>query len=452
MSVAETIEEIRNNTSPKPLSTAEELDRLFVETGPARDERSDFRDNLRDILHEDEPRTILVHGHRGCGKSTEINKLVAGLGENWLVVRVQADDFLQASGNEAADLLLAASVRIAEVAVKERGLSSHDESLKEVLRFFADTTRTEENFRDSGLDTEGGFEAQGGLLGSLLGIRAKIVASLKFGSRTAESTVYQVRRRRGELSNSFTALCLSVEHAWQQRHPDGRMLLIIEELDKIGLADARRIFVDEGRLLSLIPVRTILTIPVFTFHSPDARAIRGFFGRHLALPMIKIRDWDGQPCYEGLVVLGRLVRKRIAESALPDDALDLLIQRTGGVLRDIFLAIQTALTFKTVKATGIITLDDIGAALDRMVTEIGNQIAYPPEDDKHPAPLQQKLAEIARLQEEGYKVPSQPDQDIQLLLMSGALIEYNGTGWLGVHPLALEYIQNLPRDPAKDPG
>lgn len=445
------IEQIRSNTSPRPLSTADELDRLFVETGPARDERTDFRDNLKDILCEDEPRSILVHGHRGCGKSTELNKLLSTLGEEWLVVRVQSEDFLQPSGNEAADVLLAASVSIVDAA-KRHGLSSDDKSLEQVQKFFSETTKGEITSKGAELETGAGVSTGGGLLGPLIGLRARIEASLKFGSRTEESTVYRVRRRRGELANAFTALCLSVENAWKKRHANGRMLLIVEELDKLGLADARKIFVEEGKLLASVPVRAIYTIPVFTFLSPDARAIRSYFGHSLALPMIKVREANGGICHTGRVVLTELVRKRVPDSAMPQDALDHLIDRTGGVLRDIFLAIQTAITFRAVKASGIVGLDDIKAALDRMVSEMGNQIAYPPEEGKDPEPLRAKLREIAALQREKKTVPTQPDQDVQYLLMSGALLEYNGTSWLGVHPLALSYLESLPHGSGRQPA
>jgi len=50
---------------------------------------------------------------------------------------------------------------------------------------------------------------------------------------------------------------------------------------------------------------------------------------------------------------------------------------------------------------------------------------------------------LAKQQKAGKRISTQPDPDLQLLLMSGALIEYNGERWLGVHPLALQYIQGL---------
>lgn len=436
---------LRHNCSPRPLREKEDIDNLFTETGIARDEQTDFRQNLLDILQDSSAQTILVHRHRGCGKSTEINKLVEGFDPRWLVVRVQSSDYLQSAGNEAADILLAASICLLEMAEK-KGLSLDDSVAKAVLGYFAETTKTEIKDKEAEFDLGGGFDAAAGLLGQLFGIKAKLESSLKYGSRSAESTVMQIRRRKGELAAAFHALSIAIEGEWrkmQGKDPEARLILIVEELDKLGLSDARRIFVGEPHLLGEIPIRAIFTIPVFTFHSPEAASIRANFDHDLALPMIKTRQQDGTSCEKGKTVLGMLIRKRACANVLPDDAMESLIERTGGVLRDIFQAIQVALTFKTVKATGIVGHQEINLALDRMVSDIGLQIAYPLEEDKSPAPLQKKLAEIAKKQDAGFADRSQPDRDIQILLMSGALIEYNGIGWLGVHPLARDYLRAI---------
>ena len=118
-----------------------------------------------------------------------------------------------------------------------------------------------------------------------------------------------------------------------------------------------------------------------------------------------------------------------------------LIERTGGVLRDIFQAIQVALTFRTVKATGIVGKDEINLALDRMVRHRA-WIAYPLEATKARLRCKGNSLRSQRSRMQGSR-PFPPDRDIQILLMSGALIERNGIGWLGVHPLARDYLRAI---------
>lgn len=442
---AKTLADARRTCGPQPLSPGEGLEDFWVETESARDAESSFRLNLLELLEQEGAPKVLVHGHRGCGKSTEINKFVSELPDTWLVVRVNASDFLPTSGNEAADVLLAAATALF-AAAEERKLPVNPESLDQVLRYFSEVTETHKSSRESAHEGEAGADLGASTLGKLIGLRAKLVSALKFESRTEESIVRRVRRSKGELCKAVNALCLGIEQAWKEHHhqpPDARVLLIVEELDKLGLADARQIFVNDGRILAEVTIRAIYTIPVFTFHSADAGAIRSYFEHDLPLPMIKVIESNGDHCKKGRTILRSIVRRRVAEEILSDDALDELIKRTGGVLRDLFNAIRTAAGFKSVRESGTIGREAVSEALDRMVGVLGVQIAYPPEDKKSPRPLQERLAELAKQQKAGKRISTQPDPDLQLLLMSGALIEYNGERWLGVHPLALQYIQGL---------
>jgi hypothetical protein len=54
------------------------------------------------------------------------------------------------------------------------------------------------------------------------------------------------------------------------------------------------------------------------------------------------------------------------------------------------------------------------------------------------------LATIANEQRSNLASPVRSNEDIQILLKSGSLLEYNnGKRWLGVHPLALKYLEEL---------
>jgi hypothetical protein len=444
--VADTLAQAQANCSPKPLTDSGIRD-FWVETAPARDDLTSFRGNLLKLLQLSVPQRILVHGHRGCGKSTELNKLISELGPEWLPISLLAGDFLPVSGNQAADVLLAACTRIIDIA-KEKELDLDEAALKPVVAFFNDTTTTQQSSRESAAEVGAGINTSSSLLEKLVGISAKFTSALKFGSRTDTSTVTKIRHRKGELMSAVNALGIATEQAWRTKtkNPNAKVLLVIEDLDKLGLADAREIFVNDARLLGSVTLRAIYTVPIFTFHSPDANAIRTYFDHILGLPMIKTHTRLGQPCEPGRAVLRTIIRKRVNATVLPDDAMNLLIKRTGGVLRDIFDAIQSCADFIPVQNSNIMDKGSIKTALDRMIATMGLQIGYPPEDKKSPKPLQVRLAAIAKAQSEGKEVATEPDPDLQYLLMSGALIEYNGDRWLGVHPLARDYLIELGQD------
>ena len=440
--------------SPKPLS-GESLANFWVETQGARDDLMAIRRNLADALIPAGTPALLVAGHRGCGKSTELNKFVGELpGDRWLVVQVKAGEFLPISGNEAADVLLAICVRLIDV-VKQHDLGLNEDSLHPVLKYFDDVTETREVSVDKGGAASGGMNVGESWLGKLVGLQGSLEIDLKYGSRESTSRVARVRQRKGELANAVKALFVAAELAWRRQspsHPNRRILLVVEDLDKLGLHDARRIFVEDGRLLAEVGVPSIFTIPIFTFYSPDAAAIRGYGFVEMRLPMIKVFNEDGTPSEKGRAALREIVRSRVDAHVLPDDAMEHLISQTGGVLRDVFEAIQTAAQFLPVKESGVIQRRFIEEALRRMQTSIGLRIAYPPDAQgmlKNPRPLQEKLARLAKdaaNRDAGHAPTAEADPDLQLLLMSGALLEYNGIGWLGVHPLARAYLRKLGHD------
>ena len=95
------------------------------------------------------------------------------------------------------------------------------------------------------------------------------------------------------------------------------------------------------------------------------------------------------------------------------------------------------------RASKVIERSAIESALGRMVSDIGLRICYPHEQEKEPQPLLEQLASIAAEQKRNLHVPVRANPDIQILLKSGALLEYNSERWLGVHPLALKYLDKL---------
>lgn len=124
---ATTLEEARRNGTLGSLDL-ERLQDFWRETSDARAENRDFRQDLRELLQQPDAQPILVRGYPGCGKRTEINKVLSELGPLWLVVKLDAHGVLPVSGNEAADVLLAVCTRMVEVA-KDHGLALNEDAL-----------------------------------------------------------------------------------------------------------------------------------------------------------------------------------------------------------------------------------------------------------------------------------------------------------------------------------
>jgi hypothetical protein len=219
-----------------------------------------------------------------------------------------------------------------------------------------------------------------------------------------------------------------------------RLLFIVEDLDKLDIATARQVFIERPTILAALNVSIIYTIPIFTFHSPDARILTNNFLHGISLPMIKVAGPEGQSA-EGFDVVRDIIIRRLGEAALTRPALDLLIEKTGGVLQHAFEVIVGATLLRdTAVPLGI---EQIRHSLQRRRSEFLTEITLPYE----PVPglerreqLFERLRECWDNQRDGR--PSRPSGEAidQVLLKSCALVEYNGERWLGVHPLVQEIL------------
>jgi hypothetical protein len=318
-----------------------------------------------------------------------------------------------------------------------------DEQLKKVGDWFNEVTITKETGRDTQLESAAGAEASPGnwLLG-LGNMFAKFSSEIKFRGSSQTSIVEAVRKRPADLIEQINRLIESVVAALQPS--ERRLLIIVEDLDKLSIADARRVFIENSNLLTGLRANIIYTIPIFTFYSPDASAMKAAFDHDFSLPMIKIFEPNGDRA-RGFEIVKEIVHRRVAKTAIDEAALDLLITKTGGVLRHVFEVLQTAASMTTLREPPI-QKPHIEYALGRLKSDLGLQIALPQpkiEGVEKVEQLYDKLVEYAQRRAEGKACQPTSDAIVQVLLQSCALVEYNGTRWLGVHPLVLEFLKGL---------
>ncbi|MBW2664102.1 MAG: hypothetical protein JRD93_19520, partial [Deltaproteobacteria bacterium] len=201
-----------------------------------------------------------------------------------------------------------------------------------------------------------------------------------------------------------------------------QLLIIVEDLDKLELMQAREMYVNHVNLLTGVTANIIYTIPIFLFHSPDVNAFKHHFDDVVALPMIKVTDPEGQPA-PGFNTVKKIIMQRIEDNLIKEDALDRLVTMTGGVLRHY--------------------------GLNQLRKDFWQQISLPfdslPDGPKSVDDLYNRLADYGRKQLKGEKPRPVSDSVNQLLLKSCALVEYNGEGWFGVHPLVIENLKDLGR-------
>lgn len=436
---ANTLRDLRRVCGLGPLNTPEEL-RFWVDTDAARADQFSLRTRIRQTLEDETDTRILVYGHGGSGKSTELSKLVETLGDAYFTVRFSIRNEMNLAAVQAEDILLVLTERLLQQA-QEADLSVSDSAIQPVHDYFATVTRETRQSSDSTLKVAAEAKAGTGFLMPLVKLLASIKSEIKLNAHSNETVVARLRKRPADLLQQINLVLNAVRHAI----PAGRrLLLIVEDLDKLDIASARRVFIENTNLLTGIVADIIYTIPIFTFHSPDAGVLRTNF-RAFGLPMIKTTEWNGKPA-PGFAAVRAIVHSRIEPSAIASDALDLLIEKTGGVLQHTFEVLRDAASLNSSAIP--LTRREITAALEHKRSEFWSDITLPTTPVAGVAcvdQLYERLAEYANRQVKGLKNPPKVDAINQILLRSCALVEYNGKRWYGVHPLVIDNLRELGR-------
>lgn len=117
MKQAANLSEIQQSFAPRPLRR-EELEEFFVLTDDARDPVVSRRDLLRKALKRNPGgnQKMLLAGHRGCGKSSELVKLADELSPTFVTASFSVEDECNLAHVPIEDVLVVMMERLAAVA------------------------------------------------------------------------------------------------------------------------------------------------------------------------------------------------------------------------------------------------------------------------------------------------------------------------------------------------
>jgi hypothetical protein len=438
MKRAETLSEIRQATDVGPLD-GESLQEFYVPADPARDPLFPPSGVLRDLLYETPPPLrLLFASHPGAGKSTELNRLMLEAQADFWFVRLPTPQMLDIATLTHIDLILAMMETLYEVGRKE-ALIKDRRVIEPVRGWLREVVRETKVARDEELDVEVGAGLDG-LLAQVVGLQAKLRGAFALSHESAKTVRQVLQPRIAELRQYCNQVLVEITSHLNQRRSRRRLVLIVEGTDKLDIPVARELFVEHTGLLADLQTSIIYTVPLFLIHSADRKRLESYF-ETLTLPMIKTHTPQGAQFTLGWQVLREIVGRRLdVERLISPEALNLAIEKTGGVLRDLLWAIQRAGQVARYENVEQISLTAMRHSLDQLKTRY-SQSVYANTGRVDTAALYAKMREIA--QAPSGKAPM--DEALQLLLYTQAVIEYNATGWYDLHPLMREALQEMGR-------
>jgi len=372
-------------------------------------ERASPVKSLANIFSSEKPLKFLFVGSRGNGKSTELNRLSELVSDTLFVVSFSIRDKLDMLDVDYADILLVIATEIYE---------SVSDKLSKQLRDYLDAWS--EKIVEQVKEKQGGLEFGAGFW-AIVNLAGKV----KTQATTREVTRGVMKPRLSDLIDAINKIIIDAE-----RELGKRILVIIDDLDKINLEMSERLFYERGAELTQPICKIIYTIPQpLQFSNTIRQIVLEYFDDCVRLPNIKVKKRNGEVDRSGYEVMREVALRRMEEDLITEEAMDEAIKSSGGVLREFIRIIRDAANIANMEDRSRIEEGDVV----RVVTDIRNDyIRILNRDDI------KILKEVARTKE---KTDEERFQD---LLLSLAILEYaNDEVWYDIHPATKGIIERV---------
>ncbi|MDM8554307.1 AAA family ATPase [Desulfococcaceae bacterium HSG7] len=388
-----------NNFDYRPLK-GESMQKFYVD-----DFTKDTTDSIvKTVQISERFRKILIIGHRGCGKSTILNKVSEDLQNKYHIVSFSVTEELNIMDVEAIDILMVIYLQLID-SIKDYEVKDHISWKERIFKSFDKIIPDDLKIKEA--------EVGASLLKS-------ISFKIKVEPESRDTIRKKFKKQLEKLQQNISAVCKEIIKLMQKD-----VLIIIDDLDKLQNEEAcDRIFFKETHLLAMPEAKIIFTFPLFAYYSPSFRHISDQFTNEF-IQLVNLHDIDGNYQEASMEILKKLVLKRIDEKQVSDEAMKYLIDKSGGLLRDLIHFMQDACKKVIDKEKLEINNEIVKKVVQDKINEYNRIFDFPGYKDKVKQIIQTKNKETIA------------NEDVIYLLRYLFVMEYGSAGnksWYDAHP------------------
>ena len=391
----------------------------------------DFASSLRPIR----PPIAFFTGHRGSGKSSMLWRLVEQFKDDYFVVYFDIEHNLDSNKTNQVDLLFLLGATVFQVAVQE-GLKPDPENLKMLAKSVYTLTETEKQVKDESLDVVKlaknlfcfGASAFGGGLGEKLAKAA--LEPFNFSSGVSEEVVRK-REIEPQVQKIITNVNLIIADV--QTRADRNVLVVVDGLDKLQRSSQAELIFLESRALRGPKCRIIYTVPMLIFTAPAFGEAEDECKSYF-LPNIKVYEKKTERKYRpGYQMLTEVVARRLGGLGIEPGglfapvALDLLIKKSGGLMRWFIELVQEACTHAQIRGDDKVTKAAARQAIEDRAAKLALRLNV------------EWIEELKKIRASNW--PSGTKGSRELLQSRLAVAYRNRETWFDAHPLVWERLE-----------
>ena len=337
--------EAYNNFVVEPLKTEEEFKDFYV----ARPKNAPSPiEELKDRIEKaDSAKKYLFLGFRGCGKSTELNRLSRMIDRNKFLLVSYSIRELDVSDFDFRDFFGSMALKIYDIAEKEIKL---EKDIKDdFLDFMMHITKVSEE--DVTKYSEMGISFSNFIL-------------LKLGreAKTREYIRKELETKISDLIQKLNWLTMEVETKSRKK-----IVVIVDDLDKLTrVKQAEDFFYKNYGLLIQPKCFVIYSFPIPLTFNPYYENVRPAFDDDIILPQLPVKSKDGKRVNENNFNFYKgLVEKRMDLDLIEENALEEAIVSTGKTSE--FISIMRDAAIKAYRNENEkITIEEVGKALEKL--------------------------------------------------------------------------------------
>lgn len=431
MCKAEVVRELIDVFDANPLSSSDKLEDFYVNASSARGENSAARliYLMRNSSRQD--KKILFMGHTGCGKSTELFKVAEELSKDYVVVQYSLDEYVDFLSTSYIDVVFSILHNIT-AAAEQYNIEINRDVLTGIYNYWKDeqvVTFTE--------DEKVQLDAEASISGNFFKIfKAKIKTFLEMSSSIKQETKRKIEPSFPRLLHMINAFVRD----FSQKSTPKKLLVIIDDLDKLGLDQAKDIFIDHCRFMTSLDMNIVYTFPIYLFYSPDFRYIESNFDDIILLSMIKVKNRDGSPFDNGIDTLEKIIFRRAESNLFDKGVIRYVIEKSGGCIRYAFSIIREAAFIVELKYLE----DDSVPEEKRIITMKDVQLGYRKIKSSLERCIRKDHIDILlEIHKSKKPVIDKDNLLVMELLQTLAVIEYNGERWCDLNPAIEDYLREV---------
>jgi energy-coupling factor transporter ATP-binding protein EcfA2 len=434
---ATTIDEIYTSFQYRPLEI-EELEEFYHETEKVRGGKPARRRIARMLEKEiGDYQHILLVGYKGSGKSTELNHLQKDIQSEYLVINYSVMDELDPIHLNYIELFIVTLEQLFNIA-REYKLRISRAYIKNITQWIQSKEIEEiRNKYNIGVEAEAGAEGKIGIP-FLQKFFYKFKMSAKSSRSLKETIKVNIEPKLSDLIEHCNLLINEVKNGLKKIEKED-LLIIIEDLDKIPIDRAEDLFFNYANQISQLRCNVVFTFPITSYYNIRFNTIRQYFSNIYELPMIKVKNQDQSPYEKGFNALKEIVEKRMDLALFESpELLKLLIEKSGGCIRDLFRLIAEAAEHTIDYGREIINKVDCQSSLSSLKREYYNTIA---DNYRNGVRIEvetyyKTLVGVAK--DSSKRVDN--TEEILDLRQNLCILGYNGEGWCDVHPIVKEIL------------